>query len=156
MIDWSAWISAGSAVVSAIMAGITVWWPWHNRPQADWTLLKYSTHPDTPLSATVPGLDGWLERRGEREPDFICGIYNSGDGAAYDVEVEGGGCKAYFLQITDDGTNTKFLTPSQIAQVESTDTNAAATLMPAKNQLISATSYSVCSNEIEYSACYIL
>ena len=58
MIDWSAWISAGSAVVSAIMAGITVWWPWHNRPQADWTLLKYSTHPDTPLSATVPGLNG--------------------------------------------------------------------------------------------------
>ncbi len=66
MIDWSAWISTGSAVVSAVMAGITVWWPWHNRPQADWTLLRYSTHPDTPLSATVPGLDGWLKRRGER------------------------------------------------------------------------------------------
>ena len=121
MIDWSAWISTGSAVVSAVMAGITVWWPWHNRPQADWTLLRYSTHPDTPLSATVPGLDGWLKRRGEREPDFICGIYNSGDGAAYDVKVDSIGCKAYFLQITDDGTNTKFLTPSQIAQVESTD-----------------------------------
>lgn len=111
MIDWSAWISTGSAVVSAVMAGITVWWPWHNRPQADWTLLRYSTHPDIPLSATVPGLDGWLKRRGEREPDFICGIYNSGDGAAYDVKVDSIGCKAYFLQITDDGTNTKFLTP---------------------------------------------
>lgn len=66
MIDWSAWISTGSAVVSAVMAGIPVWWPWHNRPQADWTLLRYSTHPDIPLSATVPGLDGWLKRRGRR------------------------------------------------------------------------------------------
>lgn len=37
-----------------------------------------------------------------------------------------------------------------------TDTNADATLTPAKIQLISTTSYSVCSSEIEYSACYIL
>lgn len=119
--DGSVIASWAGALVSLAGVVVSVWWPWRNRPQADWTLLKHSTDPGIPLSATVPGLAGWLARRGEKEPDFICGIYNSGDGAAYDVEVEGNGCTAYFLQITDDGTNTKYLTPSKIAQVKSTD-----------------------------------
>lgn len=119
--DGSVIASWAGALVSLAGVVVSVWWPWRNRPQADWTLLKHSTDPCIPLSATVPGLAGWLTCRGEKEPDFICGIYNSGDGAAYDVEVEGNGCTAYFLQITDDGTNTKYLTPSKIAQVKSTD-----------------------------------
>lgn len=114
----AAWVGAAASLIGA---GLTVWWPWHNRPQADWTLLKHSTHPDFPISATVPGLTGWLERREEKEPDLICSVYNSGDGDAYDVQVEGIECEAYFLTVSEVAGDTEFMTPSKIAQFKASD-----------------------------------
>ena len=95
--DGSVLAAWAGAAASLFGAGLTVWWPWHNRPQADWTLLEHSTNPELPISSTVPGFSDWLESRDEAEPDSVCSVYNSGDGDAYDVSIEGIGCKAYFL-----------------------------------------------------------
>lgn len=119
--DGSVLAAWAGAAASLFGAGLTVWWPWHNRPQADWTLLEHSTNPELPISSTVPGFSDWLESRDEAEPDSVCSVYNSGDGDAYDVSIEGIGCKAYFLLLRPIGDNTEFMTPSSIAQFKAAD-----------------------------------
>ena len=119
--DGSVLAAWAGAAPSLFGAGLTVWWPWHNRPQADWTLLEHSTNPELPISSTVPGFSDWLESRDEAEPDSVCSVYNSGDGDAYDVSTEGIGCKAYFLLLRPIGDNTEFMTPSSIAQFKAAD-----------------------------------
>ena len=52
--DGSVLAAWAGAAASLFGAGLTVWWPWHNRPQADWTLLEHSTNPELPISSTVP------------------------------------------------------------------------------------------------------
>jgi len=44
--DGSVLAAWAGAAASLFGAGLTVWWPWHNRPQADWTLLEHSTNPE--------------------------------------------------------------------------------------------------------------
>ena len=51
--DGSVLAAWAGAAASLFGAGLTVWWPWHNRPQADWTLLEHSTNPELPISSTV-------------------------------------------------------------------------------------------------------
>ena len=34
-VDVATWVSVGCAAVSAVFAGVTVWWPWHTRPAPD-------------------------------------------------------------------------------------------------------------------------
>ena len=98
--DGSVLAAWAGAAASLFGAGLTVWWPWHNRPQADWTLLEHSTNPELPISSTVPGFSDWLESRDEAEPDSVCSVYNSGDGDAYDVSIEGIGCKAFQFPVS--------------------------------------------------------
>lgn len=119
--DWgdvATWCATGVAVASAV---ISVWWPWHNRPQADWTFLRYENRPESPIADAVPGLFVWLEERGEPEPSFICELRNSGDGTAFEVEVRGNGCTAYFLRVHEDRGHEVFLMPSLVASIETSD-----------------------------------
>lgn len=119
--DGSVLAAWAGAAASLIGTGLTVWWPWHNRPQADWTLLEHATDSEEPISTTVPGLSDWLSSLKKDEPDSICSLYNSGDGDAYEVTVDGIGCKAYFLLLRAIGSSTEFTTPSSIAQFKAAD-----------------------------------
>ena len=83
MIDWSAWISTGSAVVSALMAGVTVLWPWHTRMAPD---LQYERDM---FSVTRESMSELLVVCELQRPRLLVRWRNDGDGTAYAVKIEG-------------------------------------------------------------------
>lgn len=91
--DWgdvATWCATGVAVVSAV---ISVWWPWHNRPQASWfaaTFEKGKVEPALQLHGLLP----FGPSNGRGMPDMLLEMLNDGDGAAFNViaSMEGGEC----------------------------------------------------------------
>lgn len=114
----AAWAGAAASLIGA---GLTVWWPWHNRPQADWTFVEHEADIGQPISSTIPGFTDLLEEREETEPDFIISLYNSGDGDAYDVKMTGIGCEAHFLTFEDVGKSRSIACTDVIAQFKTSE-----------------------------------
>ncbi|WP_125968280.1 hypothetical protein [Bifidobacterium samirii] len=83
MIDVSAWVSAGAAVVSTLMAGVTVWWPWHTRAAPDLRFERDAMPVDRDAMASL------IVSCGLRRPMLVVRWRNEGDGTAYAVTVEG-------------------------------------------------------------------
>lgn len=83
MVDASAWISAGAAVVSVFMAGVTVWWPWHTRTAPD---LQYERDA---FSVTRESMAQLLVACRLQRPTLLVRWRNDGDGTAYAVRVTG-------------------------------------------------------------------
>ena len=98
--DASVVASWAGAFVSLLGVVVSVWWPWRNRPQADWFFSDYGGGDDVLL---VHGLADWSAHDRPGRPDRVVALLNDGDGAAFNVRVtvEGGG--AYLLDADDDG-----------------------------------------------------
>lgn len=91
--DAATWFSAGVAVVSAIF---TVWWPWHNRPQACFVSMPFDSFDA--FAAALPefrGLD-MLYTRGE--PDYAVKLTNAGDCVAFDVSLSAIDCDVFIVE----------------------------------------------------------
>lgn len=41
-VDVATWVSVGCAAVSAVFAGVTVWWPWHTKPAPTCAMRRMS------------------------------------------------------------------------------------------------------------------
>lgn len=81
MIDVSAWISAGAAVISVAMAGVTIWWPWHTRSLPSFTQRRITLrHADERLVPLIVAC-------GFRRPFLFVEWRNDGDGPAHAVKV---------------------------------------------------------------------
>lgn len=114
--DAATWFSAGVAVVSAIF---TVWWPWHNRPQACLVSIPFDSFDA--FAAVVPefrGLD-MLYTRGE--PDYAVKLTNSGDCIAFDVSLSAIDCDVFIVEPVEGSENTrrsrKILFPSALPSI---------------------------------------
>lgn len=81
MIDVSAWISAGAAVISVAMTGVTIWWPWHTRSLPSFTQRRITLrHADERLVPLIVAC-------GFRRPFLFAEWRNDGDGPAHAVKV---------------------------------------------------------------------
>lgn len=92
-VDWgdvATWCATGVAVASAV---VSVWWPWHNRPQANWFAAKFEKDKVEP-ALRVHGLLPFNPSNGRGMPDMLLETLNDGDGAAFNVtaSMEGGEC----------------------------------------------------------------
>lgn len=95
-VDWgdvATWCATGVAVVSAV---ISVWWPWHNRPQASWFAAMFKGDMGNMLEQAfvLHGLLPFNPSNGRGMPDMLLEMLNDGDGAAFNVttSMEGGEC----------------------------------------------------------------
>lgn len=78
-----------AAIASAILTGVTIWWPWHTRGRVAWFPVEET---DTNLcpNPRLSGLKGFfVDVNGVTIwPQGIIRMYNSGDAAAYGITVE--------------------------------------------------------------------
>ncbi len=81
-VDVATWVSVGCAAVSAVFAGVTVWWPWHTRPAPD---LR---HEKDEFSVTRESMAHLLVTCGLQRPRLLVRWRNDGDGTAYAVTVK--------------------------------------------------------------------
>lgn len=81
-VDVATWVSVGCAAVSAVFAGVTVWWPWHTRPAPD---LR---HEKDEFSVTRESMAHLLVTCGLQRPHLLVRWRNDGDGTAYAVTVK--------------------------------------------------------------------
>ena len=81
MIDVSAWISAGAAVISVAMTGVTIWWPWHTRSLPSFTQRRIT------LRNADERLVPLIVACGFRRPFLFVEWRNDGDGPAHAVKV---------------------------------------------------------------------
>ncbi|WP_116689659.1 hypothetical protein [Gardnerella vaginalis] len=114
--DAATWFSAGVAVVSAIF---TVWWPWHNRPQACFVSMPFDSFDA--FAAALPefrGLD-MLYTRGE--PDYAVKLTNAGDCVAFDVSLSAIDCDVFIVEpvegVVDARGFRKILLPESLASI---------------------------------------
>jgi hypothetical protein len=85
-------IAAWAAVITAVIvpAGVR-WW---NRPQAQWHAERIGLDVGLVQFVSFPkrmGLSG--------PPTYIAGLYNVGDGGAYDIDIVGVGCEAAMFRL---------------------------------------------------------
>lgn len=71
-----------AVAVSAVFAGVTVWWPWHTRPAPD---LR---HEKDEFSVTRESMAHLLVTCGLQRPRLLVRWRNDGDGTAYAVTVK--------------------------------------------------------------------
>lgn len=93
IMDWgdaATWCATGVAVVSAV---VSVWWPWHNRPQASWFAAMFKGDM-LEQAFVLHGLLPFSPSNGRGMPDMLLEMLNDGDGAAFNVttSMEGGEC----------------------------------------------------------------
>lgn len=81
-VDVATWVSVGCAAVSAVFAGVTVWWPWHTRPAPD---LR---HEKDEFSVTRESMAHLLVTCGLQRPRLLVRWRNDGDGTAYAVTIK--------------------------------------------------------------------
>lgn len=98
--DTATWFAALVAVVSA---AITVWWPWINRPQANWFIIDYA---DATAALTANNISSWKPHNGRGMPDRVFEILNNGDGAAFNVSVTVEGGEAAIVTGKNDEVGT--------------------------------------------------
>ena len=92
--DAATWVAAGISFFSAF---VSVWWPWRNRPIADWIAENHVFVESAPLSETQKELDAWVAVNGYDHGYNAVDMINCGDGSAYNVTVEGIGCRIRVL-----------------------------------------------------------
>ncbi|WEV72119.1 hypothetical protein [Bifidobacterium sp. ESL0790] len=86
------------ALISLLTAGFAVWWNWHTRPEASWSVTALMAN--VPSVDVIPGLRAYVASRGFSEPGLVVTATNDGDGDAYQVSVDGVGCRVTTLQRT--------------------------------------------------------
>lgn len=112
-VDWgdaATWCATGVAVASAV---ISVWWPWHNRPQASWFAAKFEKDKVEP-ALRLHGLLPFGPSNGRGMPDMLLEMLNDGDGAAFNVtaSMEGGECLIVEGHEIDEGNHAHMERPS--------------------------------------------
>lgn len=72
---WAAFASIAGAIIAAIAAFVTIWWPWFSRPGVKWVPERVLTDP---------------QMRMNNEPLTLMQVsfMQVGDGIAYDIRVE--------------------------------------------------------------------
>ncbi|EPI53514.1 hypothetical protein [Gardnerella pickettii] len=114
--DAATWFSAGVAVVSAIF---TVWWPWHNRPQACLVSMPFDSFDA--FAAVLPEFRGLEMMYTRGQPDYAVKLTNSGDCVAFDVSLSAIDCDVFIVEpvegVVEGRGSRKILLPESLASI---------------------------------------
>jgi hypothetical protein len=98
VIDFSVFASWSGAIVSLATTGISLYRQIHNRPEADWSLMILDSNQGPAFA--IPKLSEYLTLRELSDPDWVMQLTDDGDGDAYQVKVDGNGCKIMLITAT--------------------------------------------------------